>query len=95
MKKLYVLLALSFSAHADVDHTKMPLGVTANVTAKQLCVSGYTTTVRPSVATTNKLKKLWVPARHQPSEYELDHYIPIELGGSPTDENNLWMQTID
>ena len=95
MKIFYSLLALSITAYADTDHTQMPSGVTANVTQKQLCVSGYTTTVRPPADKTNKIKELWTPAGHKPSEYELDHYIPIELGGSPTDENNLWMQPID
>lgn len=26
------------------------------------------------------------------SHYELDHLIPLELGGSPTDPRNLWME---
>ncbi|MGH9125739.1 MAG: hypothetical protein ACRDZ8_13585 [Acidimicrobiales bacterium] len=26
------------------------------------------------------------------SHYELDHLIPLELGGSPADPRNLWMQ---
>lgn len=25
-----------------------------------------------------------------PTNYELDHLIPLELGGSPTSEQNLW-----
>jgi hypothetical protein len=26
------------------------------------------------------------------SHYELDHFIPLELGGSPADPHNLWME---
>jgi hypothetical protein len=25
-----------------------------------------------------------------PSNYEEDHLVPLELGGNPTDPNNLW-----
>ena len=94
MKKLLVLLLLSNLAYADTDHTKPPVGVAANVTKEQLCVDGYTKTVRPPVSYTDKLKLEWTPAGHKPSEYELDHYIPIELGGAPRDPNNLWMQVL-
>jgi hypothetical protein len=92
MNKLLVLLLLiPVIALAD-DHTISPKGVSANVQKVQLCTPGYTKTVRPAVSYTNKLKMQWTPAGHKPSEYELDHYIPIELGGSPTDLNNLWLQ---
>jgi hypothetical protein len=28
-------------------------------------------------------------------EYELDHYIPLALGGHPRSEDNLWLQSWD
>jgi hypothetical protein len=36
-----------------------------------------------------------VTGEHLPgkiSDYELDHLIPLEIGGNPTDPRNLWMQ---
>jgi len=87
------LLIVSSNALAN-SHTVPPVGAVANVTKDQICVSGYTKTVRPSTSFTDKLKVQWTPIGHQPSEYELDHYIPIELGGAPKDPNNLWMQVL-
>lgn len=26
------------------------------------------------------------------SAYELDHFVPLETGGHPTDPNNLWVE---
>jgi hypothetical protein len=36
------------------------------------------------------------PDRHLPGRtagYELDHYVPLEIGGHPTDPRNLWPQS--
>ena len=52
-----------------------------------------TSSIRPSVSYTNKIKlqKLKDAGLTDiPSNYELDHLISIELGGNPTDPNNLW-----
>ena len=75
----------------------MAFGEVANPlpTTKMLCVSGYTATVRPSVSYTNNLKLKLVTAGHSTSEYELDHFIPLELGGNPKSLNNLWLQPWD
>lgn len=60
-----------------------------------ICVSGYTKTVRPPVSYTASLKlklmKLYQDL-DSPQNYELDHLIPLELGGNPTDPKNLWPQ---
>ena len=93
-KLLIALLLITSTAYAD-DHTVPPQGVVLTTNKATLCVSGYSATVRPPVSYTNKLKKQWTPMLHKPQEYELDHYIPIALGGSPTDPNNLWMQKWD
>jgi hypothetical protein len=67
--------------------------VTQDNIDKTICVSGWTKTIRPPVGYTNKLKKKQMAAlglTGKPSDYELDHLISIELGGNPTDPNNLW-----
>jgi hypothetical protein len=56
-----------------------------------VCVSGWTATVRPPVAYTNKIKVQLTPPGHKGAEYELDHRLSIEDSGSPTDPKNLWM----
>jgi len=59
-----------------------------------ICVSGYTTKVRPSSAYTDALKvqqiKSYGYTDTSLADYEEDHLIPLELGGHPTDPRNLW-----
>lgn len=67
--------------------------VTQDNILKTICVSGYTKTVRPSVSYTQPLKfKIMQEYGDTDSSknYELDHLISLELGGSPTSEANLW-----
>lgn len=59
-----------------------------------ICVSGYTTKVRPSSAYTDALKVEQIKAYGYTdtalTDYEEDHLIPLEIGGHPTDPKNLW-----
>lgn len=65
----------------------------ANVLAT-ICVSGYTTRVRPPSRYTDALKTQQIKAYGYSdtrlADYEEDHLIPLELGGHPTDPRNLW-----
>ena len=59
-----------------------------------ICKKGYTASVRPPRIYTEPLKKkdiaLYGLADTQLKAYELDHLIPLEVGGNPTDPQNLW-----
>lgn len=59
-----------------------------------ICVSGYTKTIRPSASYTDKLKLQQIQQYGyldtNPSDYEEDHFISLEIGGNPTDPKNLW-----
>jgi hypothetical protein len=60
-----------------------------------ICVSGWTSTVRPpaSVTEPQKLRSMAAyGATGSPSAYEYDHLIPLELGGAVDDGANLWPQ---
>jgi hypothetical protein len=61
--------------------------------AKTICVKGWTKKIRPPVGYTNALK-LEQMAQYgeagSPSDYEEDHFIPLELGGAPKNPKNLW-----
>lgn len=61
-----------------------------------ICVKGWTKTIRPPVSYTNRLKhqqmRRYGVAGRNPKDFELDHLIPLELGGSPDDPANLWPQ---
>jgi hypothetical protein len=59
----------------------------------QLCAAGYTATIRPSQAYTTGLKRRQMKTYNLPgsvADYEEDHQVPLELGGAPMDERNLW-----
>ncbi|MGI0047136.1 MAG: carboxypeptidase-like regulatory domain-containing protein [Nitrosotalea sp.] len=67
--------------------------VTQDNIQSTICVSGYTQTVRPSTSVTDPIKIESMKAygyTDSPSNYELDHLIPLELGGAPADIKNLW-----
>lgn len=63
---------------------------------RTICVSGYTETVRPSSSYTDAIKQRQLAAGYRlgrdtdTSDYEEDHLVPLELGGSPTSVRNLW-----
>jgi hypothetical protein len=68
--------------------------VTQSSIGSTICVSGWTSTIRPSTSYTNKLKTTQIAqygySDTSLSDYEEDHLIPLELGGNPTDPANLW-----
>jgi hypothetical protein len=58
-----------------------------------VCRHGWTDTIRPPVSYTNALKAKQMRQYREPgslSDYQEDHLISLELGGSPTDPRNLW-----
>jgi hypothetical protein len=64
----------------------------ANI-ASTICTTGYAKTVRPPTSYTNPLKKIEMRAYGDTgplSTFELDHLIPLEIGGAPRSALNLW-----
>jgi len=63
---------------------------------RTICVSGWTSTIRPSSSYTTALKRSQLASGYAfhgdlaTSDYEEDHLISLELGGSPTAAANLW-----
>jgi hypothetical protein len=72
---------------------KLTPGATLPVTTDDICVPGYTRVVRdvPSAVKRQAYAEYGV-ASHQPREYEVDHLISLELGGSNS-IRNLWPQS--
>jgi hypothetical protein len=67
--------------------------VTQATIRRTICVRGWTKTVRPPVEYTNALKVKQMRDYGEtgdPSDYQEDHLISLELGGAPTDARNLW-----
>ena len=58
-----------------------------------ICRHGWTETIRPPTSYTNDLKHKQMRQYGESgslSDYQEDHLISLELGGSPTDPRNLW-----
>jgi len=61
-----------------------------------ICVSGYTKTIRPPVSYTNRIKYSQLDSGYNyrgdtsAHDYEEDHLVPLEVGGSPSSVKNLW-----
>jgi hypothetical protein len=76
------------AALPDPDCT--PGAVFSSATKDQICQSGYASSVR-NVPTSEKdqVYAAYGITSHQPGEYEVDHLVSLELGGS-NDIANLW-----
>ncbi len=82
------------------DRARTPGAVNADVTqadiAQTICLSGWTSTVRPSSSVTTSLKVRQLATGYSDNgdtstaDYEEDHLISLELGGAPAAEANLW-----
>jgi hypothetical protein len=67
--------------------------VTQDNIHQTICVKGWTDTVRPPSSYTNTLKMVQLSRYGQPQQpknYEEDHLIALEIGGDPTNPDNLW-----
>ena len=80
-------------------HDLTPGAVNPRITQSNIrdtiCRPGYTATVRPPFEYTNAMKHHLMRAYGVSGsihDYELDHLIPLELGGCPNCETNLWPQ---
>ncbi|MEO9255908.1 MAG: HNH endonuclease signature motif containing protein [Tepidiformaceae bacterium] len=67
-------------------------GLASDATTAEVCVSGYATKARDvSTSTKTRVYAEYGIKSHAPGEYEIDHIIALQLGGS-NDIRNLWPQ---
>ncbi len=61
-----------------------------------ICVRGYSQSIRPPEAYTERLKREQIREygyrNRELWHYEEDHFLPLSIGGSPTSPMNLWPQ---
>lgn len=73
--------------------------VRADTVHSTICIPGYTATVRPSTSFTNGVKVKLMREAGLPSAdagaYELDHRVPLALGGHPRALANFQLQPWD
>jgi hypothetical protein len=82
------------------NHERTPGAINAAATQDKIettiCTSGWAASVRPPSAYTSALKIAQLfeygYADRDPSHYQEDHLVPLELGGAPRDPRNLWPQ---
>ena len=69
--------------------------VRQETSGETICRRGWTRTIRPPTSYTAELKLRQMReygAGGDPSGYQEDHLISLELGGHPSDPRNLWPQ---
>lgn len=89
---LLSISSLAFASDPILPDSQITPGATLNITLAQLCVSGYTSTVRNVPPKIRKLVFSQYGIVNVPHRYEVDHLISLELGGS-NDIKNLWPQS--
>ena len=101
---MYILraLALLFLAQAVLAQQPTPIlpdpkltpGDTFDVTAEDVCVPGYAKKVRAVPAWLKRQTRAeYGITEYKPGAYEVDHLIPLSLGGSTNSIRNLWPQS--
>jgi hypothetical protein len=79
--------------YPDVPNPALTPGAALDVTAADICVSGYSKRVRNvPIAVKRQAYALYGVRSHEPGEYEVDHLISLELGGSNS-IRNLWPES--
>ena len=83
----------------DVPHEALNPDVRQETIQQTICVPGYTASVRPSPTYTNGVKAKLLRETGRPpaaaSDFELDHRVPLALGGHPRNFKNLELQPWD
>ncbi len=79
--------------YPDVPNTLLTPGAALPVTAADICVPGYTRRVRSvPIAVKRQAYAIYGIRSHAPGEYEVDHLISLEFGGSNS-IRNLWPES--
>lgn len=89
--------ACTYGPNASPDPVCTPGAFNPDVTQQTIgttiCVPGWTATIRPPTSVTGPIKTERMAAYGDTlprAAYELDHLIPLELGGAPRSILNLW-----
>jgi hypothetical protein len=92
-------------AHFAPDLSLTPGALNSSVTQaniqKTICKPGFSSTIRPASSYTSSLKLKQLKSGYavnndlNPSHYEEDHLISLEIGGSPKSVANLWPEYYD
>lgn len=94
-----VATVIAWPAMAFCDDLPLNPDVTQATIATTICQTGWTRAIRPYVSTMKQIKAEMLAAIGEPIErrnqFELDHRIPLALGGAVIDRRNLALEPID
>ena len=92
-------LAAGAAVGSEPANPALNPAVTQTTIAETICTTGWTRTVRPYISDMKRIKAEMLAAIGEPIErrnrYELDHVVPLALGGALIDRRNLALQPID
>lgn len=81
---------------SNIDKSMVNPYVTSETLNQTICKVGYTKGVRPSTSYTNRIKYKLLrdigKSELNADLYELDHIIPLTVGGNARSPTNLWLQ---
>ncbi len=94
---------------AELQDSTLTPGAVVSTNVNLVCSLGYASSIRPRGALWRTLKAEAYAGYHIPaaqratvdgagvhhSFYQVDHLIPLELGGDPTSIENIWPQRIE
>jgi hypothetical protein len=93
---LWVMVTLGATASSSppiMPDPQLTPGATLEVTTADMCLPGYTKKVRHvPESVKQQVYAAYGIQDHAPGAYEIDHLIPLELGGSNA-LKNLWPQS--
>jgi hypothetical protein len=99
MRHLAALALALLASSAMAQRLPLNPSVTQGSIAETICLPGWTRTVRPPVSYTNAIKRERLLAMGLPLElmadFQLDHTVPLSLGGAPDDPRNLELMDRD
>jgi hypothetical protein len=98
--------AVPVEMSSELQDAKLTPGAVATTDVKLVCSPGYASNVRPRGALWKSLKaeayaRYGIPPGHRSDidaagvhhpAYQVDHLIPLEIGGDPTSLENIWPQ---
>lgn len=94
--RIIILASLAVLAAPCLADPALNSDVNQHNIGATICVSGYTKQIRPPASYTNPIKKRLMREQGIPladiHDYELDHIIPLALGGCPRCTDNLMLQ---
>jgi hypothetical protein len=93
---ILIALAAAIAGYEPLGAAPLNPAVSQETITTTICIPGWTKTVRPSYAVSHavKLEKLREAglAPSDISRFELDHIVPLSLGGAPDDPGNMALQ---